>query len=282
MKIISNEEIKLLLNITGPSKDALIELWNTNATEILCNALNLTDLGRHLVTRERVKIHGCGEFLRLQEFPIDLDSPIVIEDLNLSALTGLYFAQDPQQLRNVNVVDASGLRNSIGYKTVFATYYAGFLPGSVTVASYAALVGTTIKIYTDNVEKTWTFVSSNPGTNQILASVSNASTATNIAAKMETSAAGAVITLPVQYRMELGTATSAGIVITPTSVPAALRACVAFIAAGGVAAQQSARGVSSYTIGGKSVTFRNGSEANLVMNTIEKWAGSYKTFRVFT
>ena len=56
----------------------------------------------------------------------------------------------------------------------------------------------------------------------------------------------------------------------------ALKNVVALIAGGGIAEKSKSGSVVSYTIGGKSVTFRNEGEASAVEMAVNTWIPSFK------
>ena len=281
-RILTNAEIKVLTG-NGSASDVLVEMWNDAATELVCALLEVTDIAKHQVVDERVKVLSAYELI-FEQFPVDTDQTITLKTLfDGTAITGYTFRKDPQRLRTVRLYNVAGnVPYPLNYDGIFATYTAGWnVQDTLTVLSLTGLADKTITVTIAGVATTWTIKASGATGNQINVGLTTDATATAIAAALGGAAVGSVVTLPLGSKVLLGTATSAQLTIVNADVPVALKNCVALIAGGGIAEKSKAGGVVSYTIGGKTLSFRNDKEANAVQTLINTWIATYKKVKIF-
>lgn len=264
-RVITNAEIRKILGL-GSGQDALTDLWNDAATEIVCDWLGMYEIATHVVTEERAKVH-CNYQLFLRDFPVDLTvAPTLKTTFDRTSISGYTFRKDPNEKFTIRSYATDGnIPLALPYDEVLITYTAGWrVQDLITVLSNTDLVGKTITVTVNGTSTTYTFVASGATALQIDVGATVALTAANIATKFGTSAVGAAVTMPLGYRMALGTATTAQLTIVNPDLPMALKNVIALVAGGGIAEKSKAGAVSSYTIGGKSVTFRSDSEASAV------------------
>lgn len=279
-KIITNDEIKVILGISGTSSDALVEIWNNIATEILTSALETENLLSHAVVNERVKLYS-GETLIVEDFPVDISVTPTVTYLDGDSITDKTFSLDTNGSRRINVLDSSGDPSSIYGDEVLVSYTAGYTAQETnTVLLYASLVGKTITAYVAGTATTYTFVASGATTNQIVAATNNDTTAANIATALSGSSSGAVVTLPLGTRIVLGTATSAMLTITAATIPEMLKSAVALVVGGGMAEREKKGGVVAYTLGSKSVTFKNDNDKSVFEKIIDIYLPNFRKTRI--
>lgn len=279
-KIITNDEIKVILGISGTSSDALVEIWNNIATEILTSALETDNLLSHAVVNERVKLYS-GETLIVEDFPVDISVTPTVTYLDGDSITDKTFSLDTNGSRRINVLDSSGDPSSIYGDEVLVSYTAGYTAQETnTVLLYASLVGKTITAYVAGTATTYTFVASGATTNQINANTDNDTTAANIATALSGSSSGAVVTLPLGTRIVLGTATSAMLTITAATIPEMLKSAVALVVGGGMAEREKKGGVVAYTLGSKSVTFKNDNDKSVFEKIIDIYLPNFRKTRI--
>lgn len=277
-KIITTAEIKAILGISGTSEDALLEIWNESATDLLTNLLGVTSLTTHTITNERVQMADRGKLV-LSEFPVQLSQTITVKDSLKNTISGLYFSQDPGNKRTVNIEDSSGYPIEIYADEALVSYTAGYTTqGTIVALSTTDLAEKTITATVAGVSTTYTFKASGATGNQINVGATVNDLATNIATKLGGTASTATVTLPLGTNVDLGTATTAQLTITDATIPAMLKMAVALIAGGGLAEKNKKGGIASYTIGGKSVSFRSDSEAQTVSAIVTKYAAYFKKF----
>ena len=277
--ITTKAEIKAYLGISGTSQDAMINLWNKTATEILADMLKVERFGVHTVSDELVKPMN-PYYLVLNDFPVDTGETITLKDSLLNTITGYSFALDPHSKRRLLLKDSNGQPKDMTYEEVYASYTAGYTTqGSLTVvdASSGALLGNTIITKAAGVETTYTFVSGTPGDNEIQRQDGTDTMATNIANAIGGTASGAVVTLPIGMEVDLGTVVEAAITIVDATIPEALKVAVALIVGGSMTEATTKRGgVTSYTLGSKSVTFADTGSRNLFAQIVDQYLGDYK------
>lgn len=279
-RIITNTEIKALLGI-GSASDVLVELWNDAATEIVCSLLGMADIAKHQVTDERVELLSGYELI-LNDYPVDETTLVLKTTFDHTAITGFSFKKDPQKRRTVRVYDSGGtMPMPLPYECVFASYMGGYTAqDTLEVLSLTDLADKTINVKIAGVTTQWTLKASGATGNQINIGLTVAATATAIATALGGSAVGAVVTLPLGSTVTLGTATAVQLDVTNSDVPAALKNAVALIAGGGIAEKEKSGDIVSYTIGGKSVTFRNQQEASAAQTVLNNWLSTYKKTKI--
>lgn len=280
-RILTNTEIKTLLGV-GSASDVLVEMWNDAATELVCAMLGISNIARHQVTDERVEMLDPYEMI-LNEFPVDIASTITLRTtFDHTAITGYTFKKDPQKRRTVKLYDTSGnIPYGLNYDCVLVSYMAGYTAqDTLEVLSITGLADKTFTVKIAGVTTTWTIKASGATGNQINIGIDAAATASAIATALGGSVVGAVVTLPLGSTVALGTATTAQFTITNSDVPAALKNAVALVAGGGIAEKEKAGDIVSYTIGGKSVSFRNQQEASAVKMVLDNWLSTYKKTKI--
>ena len=277
--ITTKEEIKAYLGISGTSKDAMINLWNKTATEILAGMLKVQDLAVHTVTNELVRVYN-PEYLMLREFIVSTSGSITIKDALLNEITGFTFDLDSNAKRRLFLKDTSGNPKSLYYPEIYATYTAGYtLQDTLEIVDNGALDTKTFTVSVAGVETTYTLVSGVPSTNEIQIGASAALTAAAIAAVFTgASSSSATVTMQKGATITLGTLTSAEATLTSATMPEALKVAVALIVGGAMTdATQKRGGVTSYTLGSKSVSFADTSSKNMFESIINEYLGEYKT-----
>lgn len=279
-RIITNTEIKTLLGL-GSANDLLVEMWNDAATELVCSILGVSDLATHQVTDERVEL-SSGREMTLNEFPVDETSIALKTPYDSLSLTGYSFKKEPLKKRTVRVYDASGtLETVLPYGCLLVSYEAGYIvQDTIEVLSIASLADKTFNVKIAGSTTVWTMKASGATGNQINIGVDANATAAAIATALGGTAVGALVTLPLGSNVTLGTVTSAQFGVTNANVPASLKNAIALIAGGGIAEKDKSGDVVSYTIGGKSVSFRNNAEASAVQTMINTWLGSFKKVKI--
>lgn len=279
-RIVTNTEIKALLSL-GTASDMLVEMWNDVATEMLASILGVTAFDVHTVTDERVTIH-CGK-LYLKEFPVDLNSISLKTTFDSSTIDGYSWKQEAGERRLVRAYDVAGdLKLDLPYAQVLATYSAGYqLNDKITVVSNTGLADTTITVTIAGSPTTYTFKTSGATGNQINVGATTALTAANIASKLGGSVVGSIVTLPLGASIALGSATSSQLSIVSTNLPKIFKHAVALIVGGGLAEKDKVSGISSYTIGGKQVTFRNTQEKNFFETVMSSWLADYQDVNLY-
>lgn len=282
-RIITNAEIRKILGL-GSGQDALVDLWNDAATEIVCDLLGVYEIATHVVTEERAKVIR-GYKLSLRDFPVDLTvAPTLKTTFDRTSISGYTFRREPNEKFTIGSYAADGnIPQSFAYDDVFITYTAGYrVQDLITVLSNTDLAEKTITVTVNGTSTTYTFKASGATTYQINVGVTVALTADNIAAKFGTSAVGAAVTLPLGSRMALGTATTSQLTIVNPDLPMALKNVVALVAGGGIAERSKSGAVASYSIGGKSVTFRTDSEGSAAEMAIKSFLPTFKRTSIYS
>lgn len=280
-RILTNAEIKTLLGV-GSASDVLVEMWNDAATEIVCSLLGISNIAKHQVTDERVEMLDPYEMI-LNEFPVDVAQAITLKTtFDHTTVTGYTFKKDPQKRRTVRLYDTSGnIPYGLNYDCIFVSYTAGYTnQDTLEVISITGLTDKTFTVKIAGVTTTWTIKASGATGNQINIGIDAAATASAIATALGGTVVGAVVTLPLGSTVSLGTATTSQFTITNADVPAALKNAIALIAGGGIAEKEKSGDIVSYTIGGKSVTFRNQQEASAVEMVLNTWLSTYKKTKI--
>lgn len=272
-RIITTTEIKKILGITGSSNDAVIEIWNDTITDVLCQMLDVHDLAVHTVTNERVEISECDPYkMYLSDFPVDILENITLKDEYNNPITGFTFGLDPKEIKTVRLYDESGKPRASLYDRMLVSYTAGYtVKDTLEVLSIADLAEKTITVTIAGVTTTYTFKASGATENQINVGVNEAATASNIATVLGGAVNGAVVTLPLGSSVTLGSATTAQFTIVNASIPPSLKMAVALMVGGTMADKDKVKGIQSYTIGTKTVTFRSGADFNTVNTVLSQY-----------
>lgn len=283
MKIISNDEIKVVLGITGSDQDDLIETWNSIATEMLLNLLDVSDLTTHTITDEEVYIQN-SERLIVSEFPIDTSQTITIKDALKNEITGYTFENVSNRSRRaLRVLDDSGMPSSLGYSKLFVSYTAGYTTqDTIEVLDWVNLIGKTLKVYVAGTLTTWTFVGVAPGTNEIRVDGTNEITAGYIVDALGGSSSGAIATLPLGTKVELGTSSNSELTITNATMPSTLKNAIAMIVGGGIAEKTKQGDVVELKIDDKTIKFGGSTKSEAILNgqnfatSMEYWIPFFK------
>ena len=290
--IISNSEIKVILGISGSSQDALIELWNQTATSMLASIFGIKEFGVHAVTEEKIKVYD-PQNLVVSDFPVDFTETITVKDSQKTAFTGFTFEAENSFTKTIRLLDLAGKPTNLCFNNryygpleVFVSYTAGYTTQeTVESISYATLPDKTITVCVAGTATTWTFKATGASTSEINAETSDEITATNIAAALGGSATGAVVTLPLGTRIELGTALVTELTITAATIPGDLKNLVALMVGGGIAEKTKQGGIAELKIDDKTVKFRsnsdgNGGEISVANALINQWMPYMKSIDI--
>lgn len=278
-KIVSNTLLKLIAGISGTTNDVLVDFYNSSMTEMLAEILELDDFARHTVTRERTKVYD--EFLRLEQFPV-VASSITIENDIFQVVTGYTFNTEDYKMLTLG---SNGLPTVLPYEEVLASYTAGYIvQDTITPLVFGDLVGKTLSIINriTGVSTTYTFVSGTPSTNQIQAVTSNAITAGNISTAVGGSLISSTVTFPLDTNITSTTIVSANATVQTNDMPLNMKTAVALMVSGAMLEKQNIGSVSSFSIGSKTVNFRNKTDMRTFNDIVNQYAGFYKTPTVLT
>lgn len=263
---VTTDEIKTYLGISGASKDTLIAMLNKIATDQLNGVLSVSDLAAHKVTDE---VHNGGS------------TKYYLKDINVFDMGDidqdgtLYTQDDPFDIDNYILRLTSTL--SGGFREVDIDYGAGWHAGgysTVEFTDFSAVTGAMTVTLTPNGDSAQVVTEGNDWD----AETDNATTATNLAAAINTLAdfrafalEGTVYIVDKTAQREdsaIVLSAATGLTLTsPTSgflsgvdFPESLRMAI-FLLVGGNMAKRKNRGVSSYTIGSKTVQFGSKGDA---------------------
>lgn len=277
-RIVSNDEIKLFLGISGSSKDALVDALNDSMTEMLVDILGVADLGVHSVADERVEMVDAYK-IHLEDFPVDIDETITVKNNLGDTQTGFTFSKDPKRIRTIRPYSSenSSLPYPLHFDEILISYTAGYiLKDIIEVLSNTGLAEKTITVKALGVTTTYTFKATASEDTEIEVGGDTDATAQNIQEKITGSTvSGSVVTLPLGYEVSLGTATTSHFTITSNNIPKALKLAIGYMVAGGLSEQEKTPNLQSYTIGDKSVTFRNEGESNYFKSVLMKYGSPY-------
>ncbi len=283
-RIVTNAEIKKLAGL-GSASDALVDIWNDAATEMLCEILNVAEIAKHAVVDERVKIMDLYSLL-LNEFPVDTTQTITLKTtFDSTEVTGYTFKKDPGYRRTLRSYGADGkIPYAIPYDELFVSYTAGYgIQDTLKVLSITGLDGKTLKVKIAGVETVYTLkttLSTPAVATEIQIGADAAGTASNISAKLSGTVSTDTVTLPLGTNVSLGTASISQFTIINADLPPVFKSVIAFIVAGGIAEKNKAGSVVSYTIGGKSVSFRSNEEASATEIAIRNWLPHFKKVNI--
>lgn len=263
---VSLTELKAFLDIGGTAKDALLLMLNKQATADLNAMLSVSDLALHLNTQE---VHdACGRVIDLNDI-----HGVAVGDVTDDG--NAYTQTDPYDLDNYRLHLTDFL--SGGTRKLKVTYAAGWNASGmskITVSDVAAL-GAAATITLGNLTGATNGSTLTRGVQWIAAATealeaSAIAAALNVAGYVRAFALGAVVyvienggaTVDVTpqltgrtiatsdgTRLALSAATLAGV-----DFPESLRGLVMLLVSGRMASRKS-KGVKSYTIGTKTVTF---------------------------
>lgn len=257
--------IKVILNITGTSKDIALRQLAKAQKANLDAILGVTGLEYRTITDERQKRYGTELFFYVNEF--NPGTPTGFKDLDDNAILAdeiAYMEAQGGYSRKIH------LRYPIGYDEFKVTYPAGYvLDTTIEVDDYTALTGKYIQVGETVL---------NEGTD-FDAETSNATTATNIKTALTTAGytstvAGAVVTLGIPD--DISTDSVDAITVTATDLPYNIRVAFAYLVGGALAEREGIGNLASYTLGAKTVSFRTGEEKTEFERIIKNYAGQFK------
>jgi hypothetical protein len=278
-KIISNEEIKLITGLTTPS--AKLDFFNSMATKMLANILDIRRFDRHEIENEEVRV-GDGSYIRLRSFPVDISTISLAQNPDhTEELTGYTFRTDPYDFRKFFALNEEGKQTNLLREYVYANYTAGFrLQGTVEVVNND-IAGLTLTITSLGVSTAYTFISSgSPTATQILIGANADETMANIAEKIGGIVQDDVVLMPLG--MEAVSSDAVKIEIVNPDDMNEFKIAVAYMVAGAISDKSQVEGISSYRLGTKTVNFRDKSEANFTQEVIQKYLSKYKRVLIFS
>jgi hypothetical protein len=278
-KIINNTDIALYTGITATS--AKIDMFNESMTALLAGELGLNQFRVDSIVNEVVR--PMEDYIRLRSFPIDTSSLVIKDDVSLLEITGFDYEQDHYDKRKLWTSQLSR-RVTIPYHNILASYDAGYiLQGMITVDDLLLAIAT-LSITNAGVTTNYTFISAGtPTATQILIGASVNATATNIATKIGAIASDDEVTLPLGMTATLTQASETqSLTLVNANIPQDLKLAVAYLVAGSISDKATIEGISDYSLGGKSVTFRSGNEQNFIKEVIKKYASNYQKINVMS
>lgn len=250
--LVSTEEIKAILGISGSQKDYLISTTNSNATANLYEMVGVPTLGRHSITNEHIEQTNCLEFY-VSDPHVD-PSSIHIYDNDLNEITGYTFELKYNSLRTVRVLK-DGKYTRLPYMSFYVSYEAGFyLQDTFELLSNNDLENETISITNTGVTNTYTLKAITADPSHITIGATLEDTVTNIKNKL--SATGSS-TLNIPLGRSVSTSLSEEeATITHATIPEELKLAIAQLVGELTTEVRDKRGgVSSYTLGTKSVNY---------------------------
>lgn len=276
-RIITNVEIRKLLGISS-GKEALIDMWNDIATEMVCNELGVQQLGLHIVTDDRIQV-SRGSILYTNGFPANTATMVLKAAYDASAISGFTFKLDAGDIRTVRVYNADGnIQALLPYDNVLATYEAGFITQDAAKIVNNPTDGEKFTVKIAGTTTIYTFKTSAVASTDVEIGANQTVTAANLATKLSGTSVGDTVTLPLGSQIALISVDFADMVIVNANVPLSLKSAIAFIVAGGIS--EKSKGISSYSIGGKSVTFRDNVEGDAVKSVLSAWLPQYKKINI--
>lgn len=278
--IATTAEIKQLLKINHTNDDALIDVLNDMATEMLCSHLGVDQIVKTAYTGQCIKpvlnydrVHGS--FLPFPNFPVDV-STITLKDDHFNDIAtqpDSFFVFDDIG-RNVRAKNADGSAFLYGREEYIVDYTAGYIQTATIDLTANATAGQKFKATITGTQTEYEMVTGSPSGNQIQIGGTQNDTAANIAAKLGGTVNGdnAIIVGAEIENVDLPAT------ITNPTLPKQFKMAIALLVNGGLAEQEKAKGIQSYSIKGKSVTFRSDTDQNLYDNIIKKFA--HKAVRI--
>lgn len=283
-KIVSNTEIALITGVS--STDQRLNFWQDIAIKMLLTQFNIKNFVRHQVLAEKYKIVD-SEYIRTRVFPADYTDLTLYNSYDrVMEITGYAFQPDQYDQKKLLVLTEDGLAGALPYVEVFMDYVGGFVSKCEMTLFTNDLVDETLTISGEGLETVYTFIDTGtPTTTEILVGVDPEATANAIATKLggtveQDENDNWVVVLPLGFSAELSDENKMQI-INP-DVPDDLKACVAYMVAGGVNETVDSGDIASYTIGGKTVNFRTDGERNFVQSTIEKYGSVFNEPLILT
>lgn len=278
-RVVTNDEIKAILQISGVSQDALIDMWNDTAHEILTDIIGVTELAKHTVSDEKVKCFN-EEYLDLAHAPVIISETITIKDENFDALTtppASYYQPD-SDFRVIYGKEADGKPFFFEKGIYHVSYTAGYTINDTVEFTDNPTDGLQIATRKQGAQTTYTFKDT-PGDTEtnIQIGASASETAGNFASKFAGAVTlGSTVTLPVGVAVLLSTAPTT---IVNQTLPQQLKMAIAFMVNGGL--NEKSKNVTSYTIGQKTINFRNSSEAESTERIVNRFISKFKRIHVF-
>lgn len=278
MKIITNEEIKVILGISDSSQDALVEIYNEMATSMLASVLGISEFGIHTIENETVRVDN-QYFLCLQEFPVIVSSGITLKCpvTGSEISTSNTYELEHDAIRRLRILDSSGKPQWLGYSEVLADYTAGFTTqDTIKVLSNTDLAGKEINVINAGSVSTWKFVSSTPAADEIQVGATTNDTAANIATKLSGQALLDTVALPLGTSVSLLSATVLQLEINNATIPQELKMAVALIVRGSISQRSIKDGVSEIKIDDKTLKFSGVSDKETFLTIVSKYISSFK------
>lgn len=279
-KIVTSDEIKAITGL-GSGDDAKIEIYNRTNVEILATILGLQDFATHTVTNERVCIND-QYYMLLRDFPVDLGSIVLKTPLQYNPITGYSYRQDERNIRRINFFDSGdSYPYALGYEEVVATYSAGYtLRSTMQVTDISGLAGLKFDVLYAGIITEYEFVAGAPSGNQIQVGANVDDTAANIAAALGGSASTSTATLGLGYSIDDDSEILTKIVSVNATIPWDLKVACALMVQGSIASSQNVAGVESYTVGSKTISFKNDADKVRFQNTLEPYLAKYKRIKI--
>jgi len=267
----SKDEIKNILGITGTSKDILIRQFARAMKSVLDGILGVSGLELRTVTDELQKNYLNEGYFYVHEFnPTaitgfkDMDGTAILAE----EITNGHFSVIPGSRKIL-------AKYGVNYEQFKVTYTAGYICHStITVTDYTALEDKTITIGETVITE-----SDVAGALKFNAATSNAATATAIAASLtaagiNATAVGAVVTLGVSD--DMSTDSTLAVTLTESNIPAGIKLALAYMVGGAMAQRQGLGGISSYTLGAKTVSFRSTTEKEEFIRIVDQFMSNFK------
>jgi len=283
-KIVSNEEIALITGTTAT--DQRLNFWQDIAIRMLLNEFGLKNFVRHQVLAEKYKMVD-SQYIRTRSFPADYTELKLYNSVDrVVEITGYAFQPDEYDQKKLWVLTSDGLAGALPYNEVYLEYVGGFVAKCEMTLFSNALTGETLTISGEGDETVYTFIDTGtPTATQILVGEDEEDTANAIATKLSGTVTqdendNWVVILPLGFSAELSDEDLMQIV--NPDVPDDLKACVAYMVAGGITETVDSGDIASYTIGGKTVNFRSDSDRNFVQSTVEKYGGIFNEPLILT
>lgn len=274
-RFATNDEILRLLGISS-SEESHVDMLVDIATETLADLLGIDEFGAHAVTNELIEIIRPDRVV-FHQAPVDFDGTITLRDMNRNVITNCTLEQHNRSLRIARVLDEGSLPSQLGYPQIFATYTAGWNLYATIEVLVNPSADQTFYVKEAGVEEAWTFKASGATGNQINLDASAALTAAAIATALGGTLSGSTVTLPLGMSARLGTAAASSLDITASDRPAQLLMALALIVGGSYAEKSKKGGVSSYSIGPKTINFRTDEDANSFQAIMGQWLPRFKS-----
>lgn len=251
--IVSLLQIKALLGISGTSKDYLISQLIRSATSTVCDLLNISEIAKVAYQNELTQINGCE--LTVNNFNPD-PSSVVLLDSDQNVISGYTFELASNTLRTL-IASKEGKIFQIPFDATYVNYNAGFTAYDLLeILDNDNLATKSFSILSTTGETFFTFVASAPTQYQIQIGANVVETMTNIATKIGGFIVEGKVGAPLGSSIESGTLGDTDAVITPNDLPPQFVTAICALVGDGISELRDKRGgVTSYSLGTKSVSF---------------------------